>query len=181
MKKISALSLIIVIFLMVTVNAENIVEIDNDSIVETSKTVSLNISTKNFSEGDDLTILVFKPAEDNSDPDTGNIVYVNQAEYSQNSASISFKLPDDAEGRYEIRMGGTGVKTYTSGAFYVTEFTPGDLNGDGLYDDNDAILILKVFLEIDEINAALNKSYYDLNSDGVINTKDALIVYEITQ
>ena len=54
----------------------------------------------------------------------------------------------------------------------------GDINGDGLYDDKDAILILRVFLELDDISLDLNKNYYDLNNDGVINAKDAGLVYK---
>lgn len=142
------------------------------------KTVTVEITTENFSDGDDITLLVFK-CDKESEPQSSNIVAVNQTEYKSGMTSISFNLPKTAEGIYEIRIGGTNVKTYTSGKFYVTKYSYGDLNGDGLYDDKDAILILRVYLQLDEINLELNTNYYDLNKDGVINAKDAGLVYRI--
>lgn len=179
MKKIFILSLCLISLFSISVSASNKVAIINNSITQVSKSVTVGISTENFSEGDDITLLVFKPDNNHPEPDITNIIAINQIEYKEGMAQISFTLPKQEEGIYEIRIGGTNVKTYTSGKFYVTKYSYGDLNGDGLYDDTDALLILRVYLELDEINLELNKSYYDLNNDGVINAKDAGLVYKI--
>ena len=178
MKKIIILSLCLISLISFSVSASNTIIIKNNGIAEENKTVTAEITTENFSEGDDITLLVFK-CDKESEPQSSNIVAVNQIEYKSGMTSISFNLPKTAEGIYEVRIGGTNVKTYTSGKFSVTKYSFGDLNGDGLYDDSDAILILRVFLELDNINLELNTNYYDLNKDGVINAKDACLVYKM--
>lgn len=179
MKKILILSICLISLISFSVNASNTIAILDNGISEAEKSVTVSVSTANFSEGDDITLLVFKPTSEQSEPDKTNIVAINQTDYREGMTSITFNLPSDATGDYEIRIGGTNVETYTSGTFRVTEYSFGDLNGDGNYDDTDAILILRVFLELDEINVKLNKNYYDLNNDGVINAKDAAIVYKM--
>lgn len=179
MKKVFILSLCLISLFSFSVSASGTIAILDNGISEAEKSVTVSVSTENFSEGDDITLLVFKPTEEQPEPDETNIVAINQTDYNEGMTDITFNLPSDATGEYEIRIGGTNVETYTSGTFRVTEYSFGDLNGDGNYDDTDAILILRVFLEIDEINVKLNKNYYDLNSDGVINVKDAAIVYKM--
>lgn len=178
MKKILILSVLLISLISVSVSASNTVAIINNGISEVNKSVTVEISTENFSEGDDITLLVFKPDNNHPEPDITNIVALNQIEYKEDMTNITFELPKQSEGIYEIRIGGTNVKTYTSGKFAVTKYSYGDINGDGIYDDKDAILILRVYLKIDEININLDKSYYDLNNDGVINAKDAGMVYK---
>ena len=178
MKKILILSLVLISLISLSVSA-NTVAIINNGISEVNKSVTVGISTENFSDGDDITLLVFKPDNSHPEPDMTNIVAVNQIEYKEGMANITFELPKQSEGIYEIRIGGTNVKTYTSGKLAVTKYSYGDINGDGKYDDKDAVLILKVYLQIDKINVELNKNYYDLNNDGVINAKDAGLVYKI--
>ena len=176
MKKILILSLILISLISLNVSANTVVIINN-GISEVNKSVTVGISTENFSEGDDITLLVFKPDYNHPEPDMTNIVALNQIEYKENMTNITFELPKQSEGIYEVRIGGTNVKTYTSGKFAVTKYSHGDINGDGIYDDKDAVLILRVYLQIDEINVELNQNYYDLNNDGIINAKDAGLVY----
>ena len=153
MKKIFILSLCLMSLISLSVSASNTILIKDSDIVV--KTVTVDISTENFSEDDDITLLVFKPDDEHPEPDLTNIVAINQADYKSGMTSITFSLPENAEGIYEIRIGGTNVETYTSGKFTVTKYSLGDLNRDGNYDDIDAILVLRVFLEIDEINMEL--------------------------
>ncbi len=175
--KILVLSLCLMSLISLSVSAFSTIAIVDNGISEISKSVTIEILTENFSEGDDITLLVFKPDEKHPEPDLTNIVAINQTEYTSGMTSVSFNLPEYATGDYEIRLGGTNVETYTSGKFTVKEYSFGDINGDGNYDDADAILILRVYLELDDINVELNKNYYDLNGDGVINAKDAVLVY----
>lgn len=179
MKKILVLAICLISLISLSVSASGTVAIIDNGINEVNKSVTVSVTTENFSQGDDITFLVFKPTVEHPEPDSTNIVALNQTTFSLGMTSITFNLPEDATGDYEIRLGGTNVKAYTSGTFRVREYSFGDLNGDGLHDDTDAILILRVFLELDEINVKLNKNYYDLNNDGVINAKDAGLVYKI--
>lgn len=177
--KVFLISFCFISLISLSVSASNSIVLVNGGITDTNKRITATIQTKNFSDGDDITLLVFKPDNKHPEPDATNIVALNQIKYEDNMSSVTFNLPKQSEGIYEIRIGGTNVKTYTSGKFYVTKYSYGDINGDGLYDDKDAILILRVFLELDDINLELNKNYYDLNNDGVINAKDAGLVYKI--
>ncbi len=179
MKKILVLAICLISLISLSVSASSTIAFLDNGISETEKSVTVSVSTNNFSEGDDITLLVFKPTDEQPEPDETNIVAINQMDYKEGMTDVTFNLPSEATGEYEIRIGGTNVETYTSGTFRVREYSFGDLNGDGLHDDTDAILILRVFLELDEINVKLNKNYYDLNNDGVINAKDAGLVYKI--
>lgn len=151
--------------------ASNTVKISDDGITETQKNVDVNFIAEGFSEGDDLTILVFKVTEELSTPHFSNIVYLEQPEYREDMQSISFTLPEDAEGVYEVRVGGNNVNQYTVGKFSVSNILKGDLNNDGIVDKNDAVMILKVFFGELIIE---NKADYDLINDGNINVKDAV-------
>ena len=177
--KILLLTFIMMTLSAVVVSAANIIDILDNGISEINRNVTVKISTENFSEGDDVTLLVFKPTNEKKEPDITNIVAIDQTEYKDGITSITFTLPEDASGLYEVRIGGTNVSMYTSGTFNVMKYSIGDVNGDGIYDDKDAILILRVYLELDEIDLSISKDYYDLNGDGVINVKDAALVYQM--
>ncbi len=151
--------------------AVNTIEISDNTITYLDKTVDIRFLAEGFNEGDDLTILVFKVTEEHNIPHKSNIVYVEQPEYTEGMQSISFKLPEDAEGTYEVRVGGADVETYSVGRFTANEIIFGDLNNDGITDKNDAVIVLKVFFG-DEILD--NNIVYDLTGDGAIDLKDAI-------
>lgn len=158
--------------------AANTVTISDDTISESDKSVAVSFTADGFAEGDDLTILVFKVTEELSEPDESNIVYVEQPEYTEGMQSINFKLPEDAEGTYEVRVGGTGVEAYTAGQFTVRNVIFGDLNNDGVLDNQDAIVILQVFFNASDMTVEVEKNECDFNDDGIVNAKDAVYLLQ---
>lgn len=156
--------------------AANTIEISDNTISELNRTVDVKFSAEGFTEGDDLTILVFKFTEELKTPDESNIVYVGQPEYLEDMQSLSFDLPDDAEGTYEIRVGGTDVSQYTVGKFTVGEIINTDLNNDGFIDKQDAVIILKVFFGKMNID---NKADFDFTKDENVDVKDAVRLLQL--
>ena len=71
MKKIFILSLLLLLISLISlsVNASNTIAILDNGISETEKSVTVSVSTENFSEGDDITLLVFKPTYQQPEPD----------------------------------------------------------------------------------------------------------------
>lgn len=156
--------------------AANTIEISDDTISEINKTVDVKFSSKGFTNGDDLTVLVFKVTDELKTPHDSNIVYVGQPEYIDGMQLISFELPEDAKGTYEIRVGGTGVTAYSAGQFTASEVLVGDVDNNGVINKDDAIIILKVFFGEIIID---DKSSCDLVKDGNINVKDAVRLLQL--
>ena len=156
--------------------AANSVSIKDNGILEQSKNVTVSISTVDLDENDDLTVLVYKVDEKNTEPNKDNIAYINQIDFVEGKTSITFPMPDDADGLYEVRIGGTDVETYTSGRFSISQAIVGDLNKDGKIDTKDAIIVLKVYLGKDDIGVTITEGSCDLNADGTVDTKDAIWV-----
>lgn len=163
--------------------ANNTVKISNVTISEINKTVDVKFSSSGFTNGDDLTVLVFKVTDELNTPQDSNIVYVGQPEYIDGMPLISFELPENAEGTYEIRVGGTGVTAYSAGQFTASEVLVGDLDNNGVINKDDAIIILQIFFG--EIDIVDESSYYDLVKDcdlvkdGNINVKDAVRLLQL--
>ena len=156
--------------------AANVVGIRDNGIQETSKNVTVSIFSEGLDENDDLTVLVYKVDENETAPNQNNIAYINQIDFVEGKTSITFPMPDNADGLYEVRIGGTDVETYTSGRFSITQTIVGDLNQDGKLDTKDAIVVLKVYLGKDDIGITITEENCDLNSDGIVDTKDAIWV-----
>lgn len=148
--------------------------IELGTVSEESKSVTVNFKVNGLKTGDDVTILVYKKDTDTTEPNEDNIVYINQI--SAENSKIEFNLLSDAaEGRYEVRMGGTGIKTAVIGSFTISSITYGDLDGDGDIDGFDAVWILKCAAGA-ELPDGLVISGGDVDGDGDIDGFDAVWV-----
>ena len=143
MKKIFKLAISFVMILsMLSVCAFAADSITLGEITESSKAVTVNFTLDGLQDGDDVTILVFKKDNADTEPTQDNIVYINQV--SAANSKIEFNLLDTvAEGTYEVRMGGTGIDTADIGTFTISSITYGDMDGDGVIDTFDAVWVLK--------------------------------------
>lgn len=137
--------------------------------------VAVNFTVDGLTANDDqVTILVYK-GDAATAPSSSNIVYLNQITYVNNV--VTFALPANAEGTYQVLMGGTSVQTASRGNFTitVTKVIYGDVNGDGKVNVTDAVWVLRYDAEI-SINENENVSftYADVNGDGKVNVTDAV-------
>jgi len=173
-KLLVSITLIVICSSIVVFGADSSVALGN--ISESDKAVEVNFAVTGLESSDDVTILVYKKNTNATEPTQDNIVYINQV--SADNSKISFNLLSTAaDGRYEVRMGGTGIETVSIGSFYITSVIYGDVNNDGLVDSRDA-----VFVMMKDINLKLPDAvapyiqYGDVNDDGFVDSRDAVYI-----
>ncbi len=171
--RMAAFLTVVLLLMSVPAFAANTVDYVGNEI-SSSTNVTVFINTTGLDENDDITVLVFKAEGENPQPDENNIAYINQVDFVSGQTSISFPMPEDADGLYEVRIGGTDVESYTSGRFSITHTILGDVNKDGKIDTKDAIVVLRVYLSSDDIDVDITTETYDVNKDGSVDTKDAI-------
>jgi len=169
LKKILVL-IVILSFFTVGVYAADSVGISN--ITEEDYSVKVSFEISGLKDYEDVTILIFRKTEEKSEPDTTNIVYVNQMHTDNNEISLNL-LQSAAEGVYEVRMGGDDIDNISIGTFEITSVLWGDVNCDGKITVSDAVWILRN-LSGDEMAQYVTIENGNINSDNQITISDAV-------
>ena len=170
-KKITSLILIIFLFSLISFNTFAADSISTQSVSEENKTITVNFNVTKLKDYEDITILVYKKTIEKPEPDKTNIVYINQLH--PNNSKLSFKLPaNTADGIYEVRMGGTDIKTTSIATFEIKNIMFGDVNNDGDITISDAIWILR------KLSGAEMSDYITIEN-GNINSDDALTISDV--
>lgn len=119
-------------------------------------------------------------------PTAGNLVYINQA--TPDNGTVTFEtfyptsLSPNTEYYFFLTSESTGFSKASVGSFsYYMDYTPGDVDGDGAVNSDDALFILQITVGTipnDTTDYIIKAA--DVDSNGFVNSDDALYVLQLT-
>lgn len=123
--------------------------------------------------------LVLLLAGESSVPTADNLQYIDQQASDGSSISFTLKPKELTAGTsYSVYLSTTSKAVTRVASFQYGEkpaYTLGDVNGDGIINSADAILVLRYAVELGDLTDT-QKLAANVNKDAVINSADAILI-----
>lgn len=117
---------VVTVFASVASLAASINIVENSEVVNTvTREVSIDFTTSDIEDTDQITALVYKTGETNSEPKETDVVYIDQNTKGTYNGTLTFEMKDDVGigTACTLRMGGTGVTNADEYNFTFGELT----------------------------------------------------------